>query len=208
MSSSSSACFLRHRNGLRRSAAARPRVGAGGGGASGLGCAGASLVARHRLAPSSLRSSCSIRKRSAWIDRSRLRLHRLQQRELELDARLGAVLDRGAGAREQVDRAQHLRLRQPVGLRVEAVGVLGGHGEGGGHLAERLDDEEVAQVLREVLHEVGDVAPRRRQLLDREQDALRVVVDQRLGGVEHELGVGRAHDLEHGRRARSSARRR
>ena len=28
-------------------------------------------------------------------------------------------------------------------------------------------------------------------------DRLRVVVDQRLGGVEHELGVGHAHDLEH-----------
>ena len=101
-----------------------------------------------------------------------LRLHRLQQRQLELDARLGAVLDRATARRRAGrSRAAPRPAASRVGLRVQAVGVLGGDRERVGHLAERLHDEQVAQVRGQVAHELGDVAARRGQPLDREQRA-------------------------------------
>ena len=55
----------------------------------------------------------------------------------------------------------------------------------------------MAQVGGEIADELGDVAPRGGQLLHREQRGLRVVVGQRVRGLEHQLGVGDAEDLEH-----------
>ena len=49
----------------------------------------------------------------------------------------------------------------------------------------------------EVAHELRDVPTRCRQTLDSEQGGLRVVVAERLGGVEDQLRVGYAEHLEH-----------
>ena len=86
---------------------------------------------------------------SACSDRSACGCVRLQQRHLELDARLRAVLDGGDRGRQEVDRAQDLGLVDPLGLRLQAIGVLGGDRERVGHLAERLHHEQVAQVQAE-----------------------------------------------------------
>jgi hypothetical protein len=64
-------------------------------------------------------------------------------------------------------------------------------------VAERLHHEEVAQMGRQVAHELREVAPRLGQRLHREQRRPRVAVGQRLAGGEHELGVRHAEDLEH-----------
>ena len=126
-----------------------------------------------------------------------LRLGRLQQRHLELDARLAAVLDRGDRRREEVDRAQDLALREALGLSRQAVGVLGRDGERVGHVAERLHHEQVAQVRGEVAHELREVAPGLGQRLHRQERRARVAVGERLARGEHQLGVRHAEDLEH-----------
>ena len=98
---------------------------------------------------------------------------------------------------EEVDRAQDLALREPLGLRGEAVAVLGRDGERVGHVAERLHHEQVAQVGGEVAHELGEVASRLGQPLHAEQRLLGVARGQRLAGGEHHLRVRDSEDVEH-----------
>ena len=59
-----------------------------------------------------------------------------------------------------------------------------------GDFAERLHDEQVAQMARQVAHELGEVAPGVGQPLHGAERRLGVVLDQRPRGVEHQLGVG------------------
>ena len=54
---------------------------------------------------------------------------------------------------EQLDRPQELALGEALRLLGEAVAVLGGDRKRVGHVAKRLDDEQVPQVGREVLDE-------------------------------------------------------
>ena len=100
-------------------------------------------------------------------------------------------------AGQEVDRAQDLALREALGLRREAVGVLGGHRERVRHVPERLHHEQVTQVRGQVAHELREVAPRLGQRLHRQERLARVAVGERLARREHQLGVGDAEDLEH-----------
>ena len=66
-----------------------------------------------------------------------------------------------------------------------------------GHLAGRLGDQQVAQVGEQVAGELGRVAARARHPLDPEQHRLRVLGDDRVDGVEEQVGVGGAEHLQH-----------
>ena len=107
-----------------------------------------------------------------------LRLRGLQQSELELDPRIRAVLDRGQRGGQQIARAKDLSLDEALGLRGNPVGLLGRDRERVRHLPERLHDEKMAQMGREIADELGDVPPRGGQLLDREEGGPGVVVGQ------------------------------
>ena len=91
------------------------------------------------------------------------------------------------------------RVAAPIAFAwaIETALVGGRDDEGARHLADRLGDEQVAQVGEQVAGELGRVAPRARHLLDPEQDALRVLGDHRVDGLEEQLRVDRADHLEH-----------
>ena len=74
----------------------------------------------------------------------------LDERELEREPRVAAlpqVVDRDC---EQVDQAHDGGLRQLVGLLAKALAGLRCHGKRLGHVAEVLDEQQVAQVLEQV----------------------------------------------------------
>ena len=110
--------------------------------------------------------------------------------------------------RQLVDGADEGRGADRACLGRQPLGVGGGHHEGVGHLADRLGDEQVAQVGEQVAGELGRVAAGAGHLLDPEQDALGVLGDDRVDRVEEQLGVGGAEQLEHRVRARPGCRRR
>src|SRR5215208_430514 len=89
----------------------------------------------------------------------RLRLRGLQECHLKLDARLAAVLHGGDCGGQEVDSAQDLTLGEAAGLVRQPVRLLGRDREGVGHMPERLDHEEVAEMGGEVAHELREVAP-------------------------------------------------
>ena len=148
-------------------------------------------------APPSRASSCSMRNISACSDRSACGWVAFSSASSSWMRGSEPSLTAAIARRQQVDRAQDLALGEALGLRGQAVGVLGGDRERVGHLAQRLHHEQVAQVRGQVAHELGEVAARVGQPLRPPAARPWVVVGQRLGGVEHELGVGHAEDLEH-----------
>ena len=104
-------------------------------------------------------SSRSIRASSAFVGRVVGRLGRLDQRQLELGAGVGAVLHRAQRGGDQVEQPHDVDRRDVCGLRGEPLVVLGRHAQLGRHLAERLDDHQRARVGLEVAEEAAEVAP-------------------------------------------------
>ena len=74
----------------------------------------------------------------------------LHERELELGAGVGAVLDRAQRGGQQVEQPHDVAAADARGLLGEALVALGRHAQLGGHLAQRLDDEQLARVGLEV----------------------------------------------------------
>ena len=89
------------------------------------------------------------------------------------------------------------------GLGGEPLGVGGGDDEGVGDLADRLGDEQVAQVGKQVAGELGRVATGARPSSRRSSStASRVFGDHRVDRFEEQLRVGGAEQLQHRRRGR------
>ena len=90
----------------------------------------------------------------------------LDERELERQPRVAAlahVLDRDG---EQVAEPQHRRLAELVRLRAQPLARLLGHRQRVGHLADVLDEQQVAQVLEQVGDEPAEILPLLGELLD------------------------------------------
>src|SRR5215831_6107104 len=83
----------------------------------------------------------------------------LHERELEREARVAALALILDGHREQVAQPQHRRLWKLVRLLPQSVARLLGDRERLGHLAEVLDEQQVAQVLEQVGHEPPEILP-------------------------------------------------
>jgi hypothetical protein len=170
------------------------RRGAGGAGgrprrAPAREAAGARAAAGQRGLQRSMPREQRLRRR---VD---LRLGGLDERELELGARLGPRLDGLERRGEQLEQPDDVAARE-LGRPAGPAGVaVGGHGDLGRDLAERADDEQVARVGLEVAQERAGVAAALAQLGRREQRPARVVRADRVERLEEQVGVG---DAEHG----------
>ncbi len=128
----------------------------------------------------------------------RVRPRHLHERELERKPRVGAlprVLD---GDREEVDEPQDGRLGKLVRLLAQELLRLLGDGERVGDVAHVLDEQQVPEMLEQVGDEPAEVLPLLRQLLDEEQRAGRVPVDDHVAEPQQRLLVDRADELQHG----------
>ena len=119
----------------------------------------------------------------------------LDQRRLQAGARVGPVLDRAQGLGQEVEQAHEARARHARGLLGEALVDVGGQAQLGGHLAQRLHDEQVARVGLEVLEELGDVAAGVGQARGGEPGGAGVAGGHGVEGLEEQVRVG---DAEHG----------
>ena len=131
----------------------------------------------------------------------------LHDRELERQPRVAAlahVLERDA---EQVDEAQDGRLRELVRLLAQELLRLLGHRERVGHMADVLDEQQVAQVLEQVGDEAAEVLALLRELLDEDERAGGVPVDDHVADPEQRVLVHRAEQLEDGLRVDRAVRR-
>ena len=125
-----------------------------------------------------------------------LGLGALDQRELELGARVGAVLHRAQRVGDQVEQPDDGRRADAAGLLGEPVVLLGGHAQLLGHLAERLDDHQPAQMRLQIAEEAADVAAGLRQPGGGQQRRAGVAGVDRVHGAEEQVGVGRAEHRE------------
>ena len=137
-----------------------------------------------------------------------VRPRHLHERELEREpwvAALAHVLDRDG---EQVDQPEHGRLRELVRLLAQELLRLLGDRERLGHVAHVLDEQEVPQVLEQVGHEAAEVLPLLGELLDEDERAGRVAVDDHVAEPEQRVLLDRADELEDGLRVDRAVRRR
>ena len=132
----------------------------------------------------------------------------LDQRELELRARVGAGLQRLERAGEQVEQAHDLGATRARRLLGQALVALGSHAQLRRHLAERLHDQQLARVRLEVAQELPGVATGPAQPRDRAERGGGVARGDRIHGLEQQLGVGHAQHGEHAVQLDRAARRR
>ena len=125
------------------------------------------------------------------------RARHLDQRELERQARVAAlahVLDRH---REQVAEPQHRRLAELVRLLAQPLARLLRDRQRLRHLAQVLDEQQVAQVLEQVGDEPAEILALLGELLDEGERAGRVAVDDQVAEPEERLLLDRAEQLQH-----------
>ena len=121
----------------------------------------------------------------------------LDQRELQRQPRVAAlahVLDRHG---EQVAEPQHRRLADLVRLLAQPLARLLRDRQRLRHLAQVLDEQQVAQVLEQVGYEPPEVLSLLGELLDEGQRAGRVAVDDQVAEPEERLLLDRAEQLQH-----------
>ena len=130
----------------------------------------------------------------------RVRPRHLDDRELEREPRVAALAHVLERDREQVDEPQHGRLGKLVRLLAQRLLRLLGDRERLGDLAHVLDKEEVAQVLEQVGHEPAEVLSLLGELLDEDERAGGVAVDDHVADAQERVLLDRADELEHGLR--------
>ena len=111
----------------------------------------------------------------------------LDERELERQPWVGAlarVLDRDG---KQVAEPQHGRRRQLVRLLAQPLARLVGDGQGVGHVAHVLDEQQVAQVLEQVGDEPAEILALLGELLEEDERTRRVAVDDRVAEAEERV---------------------
>ena len=126
-----------------------------------------------------------------------LRAGDLDERELERQPRIAALAHVVDGDREQVDQAQHGRLGQLVRLLAEALARLLGDGQRLGHVADVLHEQQLAEMLDQLDDEPADVLSLLGELLDLDECARRVVIDDRVAEPEERVLLDPADELEH-----------
>ena len=128
----------------------------------------------------------------------------LDERELERQPRVAALAHVVDGDREQVAEPEHGRLAELVRLRAQALARLLGHRQRLGHLAHVLDEHQVPQVLEQVGDEPAEILALLRELLDEDERARSVAVDDQVAEAEERLlldGAERLQDVLDGDRA-------
>ena len=121
----------------------------------------------------------------------------LDERELERQARVATLAHVVDGEREEVDQAEHRRLGQLVRLLAEALARLLGDGQRLRHVADVLHEQELAEMLDQVDDEPADVLSLLGELLDLDEGAGGVAVDDRVAEPEERVLLDPADELEH-----------
>ena len=121
-------------------------------------------------------------------------LRRLDQRELELGARVGAVLHGAQGVGDQLEQADELGAADAAGLLGQALVLLRGDRELGRERAEHLGDQQAAGVGLEVAEEAPEVAARVGQAGGGQQRRAGVAGRDRVDRAEQQVGVRGAQD--------------
>ena len=121
----------------------------------------------------------------------------LDERELERQAGVATLAHVVHGDREEVDQAQHRRLGQLVRLLTEPLARLLRDGQGFGHVPDVLHEQKLAEVLDQLRHEPAHVLALLGELLDLDEGAGGVAVDDRVAEAEEGVLLDPAHELEH-----------
>ena len=127
----------------------------------------------------------------------RARPRHLHERQLERQARVAAlphVLDRDV---QQVDQPDDRRRAELVRLLAQPLARLVGDRQRLGHLARVLHEHQVAQVLQQVEHQPAEVLALLGELLQEDERAGRVAVDDEVAQPEQHLLLDRAEQLQH-----------
>ena len=122
----------------------------------------------------------------------------LDQRELERQPRVGALARVLDGDGEQVAEPEHRRRRQLVRLLPQPLARLVGDGQRVRHVAHVLDEQEMAQVLEQVGDEPAEILALLGELLEEDERAGRVAVDDRVAEAEERVLLDGAEQLQHG----------
>ena len=123
------------------------------------------------------------------------RARHLHECELERQARVAAlahVLDRDG---QQIAEPEHRRRGQLVRLLAQPLARLVGHGQGVGHVPHVLDEQQMTQVLQQVGDEAAEILALLGELLDEDERARGVAVDDRVAEAEERVLLDRAEEL-------------
>ena len=126
-----------------------------------------------------------------------VRSRHLHERELEREPRVGALPCVIDGDREQVDQPQDSGLGELVGLLAEELFRLLRHGQRVGDVPHVLHQQQVAKMLEQVRDEPAEILALLGEVLDEEQRAGRIAVDDHVAQPKQRLLVDRADELEH-----------
>ena len=121
----------------------------------------------------------------------------LDERELERQSRVATLALVVHRDREQVDEAQHRRLGKLVRLLTQAVARVVGQRQRVGHVADVLDEKHMAEMLDEIRDQPAEILTLVGELLDREQRAGGVAVDDGVAEAEERRLLDRADELHH-----------
>ena len=132
----------------------------------------------------------------------------LYERDLERQARIGALANVVDCDGEQVDEAQHRRLRNLVRLLTQALLRLLGDGKRLRHVAHVLHEQQFAQVFEQVEDDSAEILSLLRELLEEEERSGRVAIDDHVAQPQQRLLVDGADELQDGLRIDRAVRRR
>ena len=125
------------------------------------------------------------------------RARHLHERELEREPRVAALAHVVDGHGEEVAQAEHRRLRQLVRLLAQPLARLVGDGQRVGHVSHVLDEQEVAEMLEQVGDEPAEILALLGELLDLDERAGGVAVDDGVAEAEERVLLDGAEQLQH-----------
>ena len=155
-------------------------------------CARGGRRGRSARAPSSSSTRCASDSR----ERSAGGPGHLHEGELEREPGVRALPDVLDGDREEVDEPEHRGLGELVCLLAKALLRLLGDRKRLGDVAHVLHEQQVPQVLQEVDHDATEVLSLLGELLEEEERARRVAVDDCVAEPQERLLVDGSDELE------------
>ena len=121
----------------------------------------------------------------------------LHERELERQAWIAALPHVLDGVGQQVDQPHDGGFGELIRLLAQPLARLLRDGQRVGHVVEVLDEQEMPEVLEQIAHEAPDVLTLLAELLDEQEGAGGVVVDDRVAEAKQRVLLDRADELKH-----------
>ena len=111
----------------------------------------------------------------------------LHERELERKPGIGALTFVLEHDGEQVDEPEHGWLGKLIRLLAQTLAGLVGERQRVGHVTDVLDQQQLAQMLQELLGQLAEILPPLGQLLDEDERAGNVAIDDRVAQPEEHV---------------------